>query len=70
MWKPPLTYDVMKQALLRIRVKNNIMALRRMRYGLVWVCNNFLKANGQSLCSVEEERILGTTEYLSNSEEE
>ncbi|KAJ1378579.1 hypothetical protein SESBI_47698 [Sesbania bispinosa] len=70
MWKPPLTYDVMEQALLRIRLENNIMTLRRMKYGLVCVCKNFLTANGQSLSSVEEERILDTTEYLSNSEDE
>ncbi|KAJ1412048.1 hypothetical protein SESBI_20687 [Sesbania bispinosa] len=70
MWQAPLTYDAMEQTLLRIRVENNIMALRRMRYGLLWVCKNFLQANGQTITSIEEEQILSTPEYVSNSDEE
>ncbi|KAJ1437328.1 hypothetical protein SESBI_03655 [Sesbania bispinosa] len=70
MWQLPLTYDVMEQALLRIRVENNIMALRRMRYGLLWVCQKFLQANGQTITWVEEEQILSTPKYPSNSDEE
>ncbi|CAJ2657065.1 unnamed protein product [Trifolium pratense] len=66
----PTQFDNMERALLRIRIENNIMALRRARYGMLKMCTVFLHANRMFLSAVEEEVILCTDEYLSNSDEE
>ncbi|KAK2379213.1 hypothetical protein P8452_77879 [Trifolium repens] len=66
----PRGFDIMEQALLRIRIENNIMAIRRVRYGMLKMCKVFLTANRTYLAAVEEEVILCTDEYLSNTDEE
>jgi hypothetical protein len=66
----PPQFDIMEQALLRIRIENNIMAIRRVRYGMLKMCKVFLTANRTYLAAVEEEVILCTDEYLSNTDEE
>jgi len=71
MWQhDPPQFDIMEKALLRIRLENNIKAIRRVRYGMLAVCKRFLYANRKCLSAVEEEVILSTDEYLSNSDEE
>ncbi|KAK7410834.1 hypothetical protein VNO78_01974 [Psophocarpus tetragonolobus] len=65
-----LSYQHMEQTLLRIKAENNIMAIRRVRYGMLKVCQRFLLANRQQLSLIEEQNILCTPQWLSNSDEE
>lgn len=60
----------MQEALNRLRIENNIMAIRRVRYGMIQVGKTFLQANGHRMSQAEEENILCADEYLSNPDEE
>ena len=70
MWGRGADWSEKAQARERIRTENNIMALRRARYGMLTVCENFARANGKRLTLPEEEMIICRDEYLSNSDEE
>jgi len=71
MWQHvPPQFDIMEKSLLRIRLENNIMAIRRVQYRMLAVFKRFQYANRKCLSVVDEEAILSTNEYLSNSDEE
>ena len=70
MWTQATNTPEMEQALLRIRVENNIMALRMARYGMLRVCNKFAEANGRTLPTLEQDMIIERDEYFSNSDDE
>jgi len=62
-------FELMEQALIFNRVENNIMEIRRVRFGMVKVCTTFLLANAQHISLIKEENTLQTDTYLSNPDE-
>ena len=70
MWTEATNTHEMEQALLRIRVENNIMVLRMARYRMLRVRNKFAEANGRTLTMLEEDMIIERDEYFSNSDNE
>lgn len=70
LWRSGCSYEIRVAALNRIRVENNIMLIRRARYGMLRVCQHFATANRRILDPEEQESIIGMEEYLSNSDDE
>ena len=66
MWNEATNMFDMEQALLQIRVENNIMALRMAQNRMLRVCTKFAEANER----LEEDMIIERDEYFSNSDNE
>ncbi|KAL2347460.1 hypothetical protein Fmac_001460 [Flemingia macrophylla] len=63
-------YDAMEQALLRIRIENNIMALRRARYGMMKRCYFCLKIDMASKKNIKEEQLKEVVDVVVASEDD